>query len=209
MLAEGVNFTPGPQPKHVTFMDTMGGVVTSSTPCRYQEEVVLPSRPTEQNHSKEISFHVAAHKFRNMWEPIVSKLKGRYSSSAGLIFQSWLKDICVHVEDRRLTQRQAIQLVKDFTMEHAWDEVEFYMGMVAEEGQSFKGLIDHLHDTFQSGETLNEPISDFYGWSQKAREIEDAFANDLQVLARKIIACKPSFHKEANQQLKAQYVHKL
>ena len=103
-----------------------------------------------------------------MWEPKISKLKGGYSSSTGLLFQSWLKDICVNVEDRRLTQREAIQLVKDFTMEHAWDEVEFNMGMVAEDDQSFEGLIDHLPDAFQLGETLIELIRNFYGWSQKA-----------------------------------------
>ena len=81
--------------------------------------------------------------------------------------------------------------------------------MVVEEDQSFKGLIDHLHDAFQSGETLSELISDFYGWSQKARETKDTFDDDLQVLARKIIAGMPSFRKEANQQLKTQYMHKL
>ena len=52
--------------------------------------------------------------------------------------------------------REAIQLVKDFTMEHAQGEVEFYMGMVAEKDQSFKGLAKHLLDTFQSGEMLSE-----------------------------------------------------
>ena len=139
----------------------------------------------------------------------MNKLNGGYSSLARIIFQSWLKDICIHVEDRRLTQREAIQLVKDFTAERAQDEVEFYMGMVAEEDQSFEGLIDHLCDAFQSGETLSELISNFYGWSQKTRETEDTFADDLQVLARKIIAHKLSFMKEANQQLKAQYMHKL
>ena len=71
------------------------------------------------------------------------------------------------------------------------------MGMVAEEDQSFEGLIDHLCDAFQSSRTLSELISDFYGWSQKTRETEDTFADDLQVLARKIIAHKPSFRKEA------------
>ena len=30
-------------------------------------------------------------------------------------------------------EREAMQLVKDFTAEHANDEVEFYMGMVAED----------------------------------------------------------------------------
>ena len=105
--------------------------------------------------------------------------------------------------------REAIQLVKDFTAEHAWDEVEFYMGMMAEEDQSFEGLIDHLCDAFQSGETLSELISDFYGQSQKTRETEDSFADNLQVLARKIIAQKPSFRKEANQQPRVQYAHRL
>ena len=78
--------------------------------------------------------------------------------------------------------------MKDFTVEHAWDEVEFYMGMVAEEDQSFKGLTDHLYDAFQSGKTLSELISDFYGQSQKARETKDTFADDLQVLSKKLIA---------------------
>ena len=124
------------------------------------------------------------------------------------LFFSPGQDIHVHVEDRRLTQRESIQLVKDLTVECAQDEVEFYMGIVAEE-QSFKGLFDHLHDTFQSDKTLSELINYFYGQCQKARETEDTFADDLQVLARKIIACKPSFRKKANQQLKAQYAHKL
>ena len=74
------------------------------------------------------------------------------------------------------------------------------MGMAAEaeEGQSFKGLTEHLWDAFQSGKTLSELISNFYGQSQKAWEREDTFADDLQVLARKIIACKPIFCLEAN-----------
>ena len=37
-------------------------------------------------------------------------------------------------------QREAIQLLKDFIAEHAQDEMEFYMGIVTEEGQSFEGL---------------------------------------------------------------------
>ena len=96
-----------------------------------------------------------------MWEPKIRKLKGGYTSSARLVFQSWLKDICVHVEDRRLTQREAMQLVKDFTTKHGWDEVEFYMGMVAEEDQSFTDLLEHLHDAFQLGKALNELIGHF------------------------------------------------
>ena len=62
---------------------------------------------------------------------------------ANLIFQSWLKDIKVHVEDWHLMEREAIQLIKDFTAECAHDEVTFYMGMVAEGQQIFENLIQH------------------------------------------------------------------
>ena len=89
-----------------------------------------------------------------MQEPKISKLKGGYTPSAGLVFQSWLKDIHVYVQDNKLTQREAIQLVKDFTAEHAWDEVESYLGLFIEEDQSFEGLVEHLQDAFQSGETF-------------------------------------------------------
>ena len=39
--------------------------------------------------------------------------------------------------------------------------------------------------------------------------MEDAFADDLEILVRKIIAQKPAFRAEANEQLKHQYAHKL
>ena len=145
--------------------------------------MVLPSKPLERNHPDNVGLHVATHKFQKMWDPRISILKGGYSSSAGLIFQSWLKDIHIHVECRRLTQREAIQFVKDFTAKRARDEVEFYMGMVAEKDQSFEGLIDDLCDAFQSSKMFSKLISDFYGQSQKTREREDTFADDLQVLA--------------------------
>ena len=86
-----------------------------------------------QSHLEEKGLHMAAQGFWKMWEPKINKLKGGYTSSAGLVFQSWLKEIHFNVEDRQLTQREAIQLVKDFATKHARDEVEFYMDMVAEE----------------------------------------------------------------------------
>ena len=132
-----------------------------------------------------------------------------YSATANLIFQSWLKDITVHVEDWNMTQREAMQLIKDFTAEHAHDKVEFYMGMVAEEQQTFKGLVQHLKNAFQSGETISELISDFYGWAQKKNESKDTFADELQILVQKIIARKPEFQQDANEQLKSQFAHKL
>ena len=56
---------------------------------------------------------------------------------------------------------------------------------------------------------VSDLISDFYSCHQKRNELEDVFADDLQILVRKIIACKPSFRAEANEQLKHQYAHKL
>ena len=120
-----------------------------------------------------------------------------------------LKDINIHVEDQNLTEREAIQLVKDFTAERACDEVEFYMGMIADDQQTFDGLVNHLKNAFHLGETKNELISDFHSHHQKRNESEDVFANNLQILVRKIIAQKPAFRAEANEQLKHQYAHKL
>ena len=102
-----------------------------------------------------------------------------------------------------------MQLVKDFTAERAHDEIEFYMGMVMEEQKTFEGLVQHLKNAFQSGKTISELISDFYGWAQKKNESKDAFADELKVLVQKIIARKLEFRQDANEQHKSQYAHKL
>ena len=103
---------------------------------------------------------VVAQEFCKLHEPKINKLKGGYSATANLIFQSWLKDINIHVEDWNLTEREAIQPVKDFNAERAHDEVEFYMGMTVNKQQTFDGLVNHLKNAFQLGETVSELISD-------------------------------------------------
>ena len=108
-----------------------------------------------------------------------------------------------------MTEREAIQLVKYCTAERTCNEVEFYMGMIADDQQTFSGLVNHLKNAFQLGETVSELIGNFYSCHQKRNESEDVFADDLQILVRKIIARKPSFRPEANEQLKHQYTHKL
>ena len=96
-------------------------------------------------------------------------LKGGYSAMANLIFQLWLKDIRVHVEDWKVMDRETIQLVKDFTAEHAHNEVEFYMGMVVEDQQTFESLMQHLKNAFQSRDTISE-LSHFYGQAEKKND---------------------------------------
>ena len=152
---------------------------------------------------------MATQKFCKMCEPKINKLKGGYSAPANLIFQFWLKDIRVHVEDKKLTEREVMQLIKDFTAECAHNGVEFYMGMITEDQQTFEGLIKHLKNAFQSGETISELISNFYGWAQKRNASEDVFADDLQIPVQKIISRKPEFRVDAIEQIKKQYAHKL
>ena len=114
MLAEEVTFTPSDQPWHLKFVDMVQGDLIS-TPLRPQEEVALPPKPIFPSHPEETGLHAAAQEFQKMWKPKISKLKGSYTSPAALVSQSWLMDINVHAKDKWLTQRGAIQLVKDFT----------------------------------------------------------------------------------------------
>ena len=195
-------------PRHVHFASNPQGRFTS-TPLRHPEEDRIKPRISPEVYQPRYGMKVVAQEFCKLREPKINKLKGGYSATANLIFQSWLKDINAHVEDQNLTEREAIQLVKDFPAERARNEVEFYMGMVADDQQSFDGLVNHLKNAFQSCETVSELISDFYSCHQKKNESEDAFVDDLQILVRKIIARKPSFREEANEQLKNQYAHKL
>ena len=81
--------------------------------------------------------------------------------------------------------------------------------MVVEDQQTSEGLIQHLKKVFQSGETISKLISNFYSHAQKKNESEDVFADNLQVIVQKIIARKPEFRTDANEQLKSQYAHKL
>ena len=82
-------------------------------------------------------------------------------------------------------------------------------GLDSQSKQSFQGLIDHLSLGFQSCETVSSLIGDFYNWSQKFRKTEDTFADELQVLVRKIVAQKPEFLGETNQALKHQFANNL
>ena len=109
-------------------------------------------------------------------------LKEAISPDASLAYQSWLRDILVYTIEYRLSQWEAIQLVKDYTSERARSEVEYYLGLTPKEEQSFQGLIDHLSLAFQSCKTVSSLIADFYNQSQKIWETKDAFADELQVM---------------------------
>ena len=56
-------------------------------------------------------------------------MKGGYLANATLIFNSWIKDIDMCVWDYNLTEHEAVQLVKDYTTEHACGAVKSYLNM--------------------------------------------------------------------------------
>ena len=125
-------------PHHVCFVSSQKGGFTSTplkSAAKVEEDYSLLPQQKQARESLLTStvsppgydMQMAAWEFHKLHEPKINKLKGGYSATANLIFHSWLKDIRVHVEDRNLTQREAMQLVKDFTAEHAHDEVKFYM----------------------------------------------------------------------------------
>ena len=123
----------------------------------------------------EHSLEVAAQEFKKIREPKIAKLKGGYSANAALIFNSWLKDIDMCVQDHNLTEHEAVQLGKDYTIEHACGAVEFYLD--TNDQWSYAGLIEHLRTSFESGETFSSLLGDFYARCQKPKEMEDQFVD--------------------------------
>ena len=145
------------------------------------------------------SLEVVAQEFKKIREPKISKLKGGYLANAAFIFNSWLKDIDMCVQDCNLTEHEAVQLVKDYTIEHAHGAVEFCLN--TNDQWSYSVLIEHLRTSFESGETSNCLLGDFYVRCQKPKETEDQFADELQVLSRKVISVCLEWKSQVNKAL--------
>ena len=110
------------------------------------------------------SLQLAAEEFRKICKPKIQKLKGRYSSNALLVFNSWLKDIRMCVRETKLTNMEAIQLVKDYTAEGARGVVEFYLD--TNSTWKYHELVEHLRTLFKSSETFSSLVRDFYSHIQ-------------------------------------------
>ena len=96
--------------------------------------------------------------------------------------------------DHELDNKAAIQLIKDLTLDNAWWEVEFQLdlcgGII-----TFQDLLKHLSVTFQGGDDKASLLAEIYSNDQKSKELEEAFADELQILARKVISKKPDFSR--------------
>ena len=134
----------------------------------------------------------ALKEFRRMWEPKITKLCGGYSADAELIFWSWQADVLVNIQDWELDNKAAIQLIKEQTLENTRREVEFQLDLCGSE-ISYQDLLRHLSITFQGGNDEANLLAEFYSHAQKVKESEEAFADELQILARKVIIKKPDF----------------
>ena len=110
------------------------------------------------------SLQLVAEEFRKICEPKIQKLKGRYSANAMLVFNSWLKDIEMCVKERKLTNMEVVQLVKDYTSEGARGAVEFYLDTTST--WKYHELIEHLRTSFESSETFSSLVGDFYSHVQ-------------------------------------------
>ena len=150
----------------------------------------------------------ASREFHCMHEPKITKFKGGYSADARLLFRSWCTDILSNIQDRELDNKAAIQLIKDMTAESACHKVEFQLDLCGCE-ISYQDLLKHLSVTFQGGKDGANLLAEFYSHGQKAKKSEEAFADELQILAHKVISKKPDFRHNLDTTLKQCYASQL
>ena len=74
---------------------------------------------------------------------------------------------------------------------------------------SYQDLLKHLSITFQGGDDEANILAKFYSCKQYSKELEEAFADELQLLARKVISKKPDFQVNLDTMLKQWYANQL
>ena len=129
-------------------------------------------------------------------------------ADAELTFWSWCSDIVAHIQDCELDNKASIQLIKDMTLDSACQGGEFQLdlcgGII-----SYQDLLKHLSVTFQGGDEEANLLADFYSHGQKLKETEEAFTDELKLLAQKVISRKPDFHQDLDTLLKQHYASQL
>ena len=150
----------------------------------------------------------ALKEFRHMREPKITKLYYGYSADAELVFRSWWVDILANIQDRELDNKAAIQLIKEQTLDNTHREVKFQLdlcgGVI-----TYQNLLRYLSIAFQGADDEANLLADFYSHEQKIKESEEAFADELQILARKVIIKKPDFRVNLDTTLKQRYTSQL
>ena len=101
-------------------------------------------------------------------------------------------DIQTEINENDYDNKSMIRLIKEKMQEKALKEVKYQLDLNGAE-MSYKDLLEHLNLTFVGGEDESTLMADFYSHTQKAKESEESFADELQVLAWKVISKKPNF----------------
>ena len=102
----------------------------------------------------------------------------------------------------------AIQLIKEQTLDNACCEVEFQFDLYGGE-ITYQDLLKHISIAFQGGDDEANILAKFYSHVQHAKELEEVFADELQLLARKVISKKPNFRINLDTMLKQWYANQL
>ena len=84
--------------------------------------------------------------FKQTLEPKIQKFRGGTSSSALLVFKSWMQDIECAIKDRNLNNDEALQLIKEFSEGCARDNINFYLEVT--DKPSVDGLFENLWQVF-------------------------------------------------------------
>ena len=159
----------------------------------------------------EVSAAAAAQASKEFWqmrEPKITKLRGGYSTDAELMFRSWKSDILANISDRELDNKAAIQLIKEQTLDNARHKVKFQLNLCGG-NITYQDLLQHLGITFQGGDDEANILAEFYSRRQYAKESEESFTDELQLLARKVISKKPDFRVNLDNTMKQRYASQL
>ena len=73
----------------------------------------------------------------------------------------------------------------------------------------YQNLLRHLSIAFQGSDDESNLLAEFYSHGQKLKESEEAFADELQILAHKVIIKKPDFRNNLDTTLKQCYASQL
>ena len=124
------------------------------------------------------------------------------------MFRSWKSDILANINDRELDNKSAIQLIKEQTLDNAHREVKFQLDLCSG-NITYRDLLQHLGVAFQGGDDEANILAEFYSRCQYAKESEESFADELQLLARKVISKKPDFQVNLDNTMKQWYASQL
>ena len=116
-------------------------------------------------------------------------------ADAELLFRSWWTYILSNIHDHRLDNKAAIQLIKDMMAESECNKVKFQLDLCGSD-ILYQDLLKYLSIAFQGGNEEANLLAKFYSHGQKAKESEEAFADELQILACKVISKKSDFRND-------------